>query len=82
MKRYTTLGMAPDQGKNSNVAALAVLADADRARHRRDRHHHLPPALRAGLDRGAGGRRAGRWASRPQRFTTSRTGPRASAARR
>ena len=28
MKRYTTQGMAPDQGKNSNVAALAVLADA------------------------------------------------------
>ncbi len=28
MKRYTTQGMAPDQGKNSNVAALALLADA------------------------------------------------------
>ncbi len=28
MKRYTTQGMAPDQGKNSNTAALAVLADA------------------------------------------------------
>lgn len=28
MKRYTTQGMAPDQGKNSNIAALAVLADA------------------------------------------------------
>ncbi len=28
MKRYTTQGMAPDQGKSSNVAALAVLADA------------------------------------------------------
>jgi methylglutamate dehydrogenase subunit C len=28
MKRYTTQGMAPDQGKNSNVVALAVLADA------------------------------------------------------
>jgi len=27
MKRYTTQGMAPDQGKNSNVAAIAVLAD-------------------------------------------------------
>ncbi len=27
MKRYTTQGMAPDQGRNSNVAALAVLAD-------------------------------------------------------
>ncbi|WP_226779231.1 sarcosine oxidase subunit alpha family protein [Oceaniglobus trochenteri] len=28
MKRYTTLGMATDQGKGSNVNALAVLADA------------------------------------------------------
>jgi heterotetrameric sarcosine oxidase alpha subunit len=27
MKRYTTQGMAPDQGKNSNVGALAILAD-------------------------------------------------------
>lgn len=28
MKRYTTQGMAPDQGKSSNTGALAVLADA------------------------------------------------------
>ncbi len=28
MKRYTTQGMATDQGKNSNISALAVLADA------------------------------------------------------
>ena len=28
MKRYTTQGMATDQGKSSNIAALAVLADA------------------------------------------------------
>ncbi len=28
MKRYTTQGMATDQGKSSNVAALAVLAEA------------------------------------------------------
>lgn len=27
MKRYTTQGMAPDQGKNSNIGALAYLAD-------------------------------------------------------
>ena len=27
MKRYTTQGMSPDQGKSSNVLALAVLAD-------------------------------------------------------
>jgi heterotetrameric sarcosine oxidase alpha subunit len=28
MKRYTTQGMAPDQGKSSNITALAVLAGA------------------------------------------------------
>jgi sarcosine oxidase subunit alpha len=28
MKRYTTQGMAPDQGKSSNIGALAILADA------------------------------------------------------
>ncbi len=28
MKRYTTQGMAPDQGKNSNINAMAVLSDA------------------------------------------------------
>lgn len=28
MKRYTTQGMATDQGKSSNIGALAVLADA------------------------------------------------------
>ncbi|MBR9762184.1 MAG: sarcosine oxidase subunit alpha family protein [Rhodobacteraceae bacterium] len=28
MKRYTTQGMAPDQGKTSNLGAMAVLADA------------------------------------------------------
>ncbi len=28
MKRYTTQGMATDQGKNSNMGALAILADA------------------------------------------------------
>lgn len=28
MKRYTTQGMAPDQGRNSSTAAMAVLADA------------------------------------------------------
>ena len=28
MKRFTTQGMATDQGKNSNVGALAILADA------------------------------------------------------
>ena len=34
-KRYTTLGMATDQGKLSNINGLAVLADALNARFRR-----------------------------------------------
>jgi hypothetical protein len=58
MKRYTTQGMAPDQGKNSNIAALAVWP-MPRARHSRDRHDDLPPALRAGADRRDGRGRAG-----------------------
>ena len=28
LKRYTTLGMATDQGKNSNVIGLAIMAEA------------------------------------------------------
>ena len=51
MKRYTTQGMTTDQGKNSNVAALAILADATGRTIPADRHHHLPPALYAGSDR-------------------------------
>jgi methylglutamate dehydrogenase subunit C len=70
MKRYTTQGMAPDQGKNSNVAALAVLAEATG----RDipgtgtttfRPPYTPVSIAA---MGAGGRGAG---FAPQRFTTS-----------
>ncbi len=70
MKRYTTQGMAPDQGKNSNVAALAILADATG----RDipgtgtttfRPPYTPVAIAA---MGSGGQGAG---FAPQRFTTS-----------
>ena len=53
LKRYTTLGMATDQGKTSNVTGLAHHGGADRPRHPRDRHHHLPAALHAGRDRRA-----------------------------
>ena len=59
MKRYTTQGMAPDQGKNSNVAALAVLADATGRGDSRDGDDDLPPALCAGVDCGDGGRGRG-----------------------
>ncbi|MCB5409901.1 sarcosine oxidase subunit alpha family protein [Pseudogemmobacter faecipullorum] len=70
MKRYTTQGMAPDQGKNSSVAALAVLADATG----RDiagtgittfRPPYVPVSIAA---MGAGGRAKG---FAPERFLTS-----------
>ncbi|CUH77856.1 sarcosine oxidase subunit alpha family protein [Tropicibacter naphthalenivorans] len=70
MKRYTTQGMATDQGKNSNVQALAILADATG----RDipetgtttfRPPYTPVAIAA---MGAGAQGHG---FAPQRFTTS-----------
>ena len=69
MKRYTTLGMATDQGKTGSVAGLAVLAELTGRERRRDRHHHLPPALHAGADRGARARAAPARGFAPQRFT-------------
>jgi sarcosine oxidase subunit alpha len=53
-KRYTTLGMATDQGKLSNINGLAVLANAMSEDIPAGRHHHLPPALYAGHYRRAG----------------------------
>ncbi len=70
MKRYTTQGMAPDQGKNSNVAALAVLADATgRAIAETGTTTFRPPFVPVSIAAlGAGGRGAG---FAPQRFLTS-----------
>ena len=70
MKRYTTQGMATDQGKNSNVAALAVLADATgrgipETGTTTFRPPYVPVAIAA---MGAGSQGAG---FAPQRFTTS-----------
>jgi methylglutamate dehydrogenase subunit C len=70
MKRYTTQGMAPDQGKNSNVVALAVLADATGQTIPETgttvfRPPYTPVSIAA---MGAGGRGAG---FAPQRFLTS-----------
>lgn len=70
MKRYTTQGMATDQGKNSNVAALAVLADATgrgipETGTTTFRPPYSPMAIAA---LGAGAEGAG---FKPQRFTTS-----------
>jgi len=70
MKRYTTQGMAPDQGKNSNVAALAVLADATGSGIPETgtttfRPPYVPVSIAA---LGAGAQGAG---FAPQRYTTS-----------
>ncbi|MFN3292331.1 MAG: glycine cleavage T C-terminal barrel domain-containing protein, partial [Gemmobacter sp.] len=70
MKRYTTQGMAPDQGKNSNVAALAVLAEATGQTipgtgTTTFRPPYTPVSIAA---MGAGGRAEG---FAPQRFLTS-----------
>ncbi len=70
MKRYTTQGMAPDQGKNSNVAALAILADATgRTIPATGTTTFRPPYTPVSIAAmGAGGQGAG---FAPQRFTTS-----------
>lgn len=70
MKRYTTQGMAPDQGKSSNVAALAVLADATgRAIPETGTTTFRPPFAPVSIAAmGAGGR--GKTFA-PQRFMTS-----------
>ena len=70
MKRYTTQGMATDQGKNSNVAALAVLADVTgrtipETGTTTFRPPYGPVAIAA---LGAGGQGKG---FAPQRYTTS-----------
>lgn len=70
MKRYTTQGMATDQGKNSNVAALAVLADATgRAIPETGTTTFRPPyapVAMAAMGSGAQGK-----GFAPERFTTS-----------
>ena len=70
MKRYTTQGMAPDQGKNSNVGALAVLADATgRGIAETGVTTFRPPFVPVSIAAlGAGGRAEG---FAPQRFLTS-----------
>jgi sarcosine oxidase subunit alpha len=70
MKRYTTQGMAPDQGKNSNTAALAVLAEATgRSIPSTGTTTFRPPYVPVSIAAmGAGGRAEG---FAPQRFTTS-----------
>ena len=74
MKRYTTQGMATDQGKNSNVGALAVLADATgrgipETGVTTFRPPYSPVAI-AALGAGAQGK-----GFAPERFTTSHKQP-------
>ncbi|MEL7183905.1 MAG: sarcosine oxidase subunit alpha family protein, partial [Pseudomonadota bacterium] len=70
MKRYTTQGMATDQGKTSNVAALAILADATgRTIPETGTTTFRPPFVPVPISAmGAGGMGKG---FAPQRFTTS-----------
>jgi sarcosine oxidase subunit alpha len=70
MKRYTTQGMAPDQGKNSNVAALAVLAEATgRSIPETGTTTFRPPYVPVPLGVMAAGAQGKGFA--PERFTTS-----------
>ncbi len=70
MKRYTTQGMAPDQGKLSNVLALSVLADATgRGIPETGTTTFRPPYAPVSIAAlGAGGHGKG---FAPERFTTS-----------
>ncbi|MFY0660677.1 MAG: sarcosine oxidase subunit alpha family protein [Shimia sp.] len=70
MKRYTTQGMAPDQGKNSNMGTLAVLADATgRGIPETGTTTFRPPFVPVSIAAlGAGGQGLG---FAPERFTTS-----------
>ncbi len=70
MKRYTTQGMATDQGKNSNVAALAVLADATgRSIPETGTTTFRPPYTPVSIAAMGAGARGHGFA--PERFTTS-----------
>jgi len=70
MKRYTTQGMATDQGKSSNVLALALLADATgRAIAQTGTTTFRPPYVPVAIAAmGAGGQGKG---FAPERLTTS-----------
>ncbi|MBY4893247.1 sarcosine oxidase subunit alpha family protein [Rhodobacteraceae bacterium N5(2021)] len=70
MKRYTTQGMAPDQGKSSNIGALAVLADATgRGIPETGTTTYRPPFTPVALGTMAAGAQGKGFA--PERFTTS-----------
>ena len=79
MKRFTTQGMATDQGKNSNVAAIAVLADATgRGIAQTGTTTFRPPYVPVAI--GTFGAGAAGKGFRPQRHTTTDAWSRAQAA--
>jgi hypothetical protein len=81
MKRYTTQGMAPDQGKSSNIAALALLADTTgRGIPETGTTTYRPPFIPVSL--GAMGAGAEQKGFAPERFTTSDRAVRGPGARR
>ncbi len=70
MKRYTTQGMAPDQGKNSNINALAILADVSgRGIPETGTTTYRPPYTPTAIATLGAGAQGDGFA--PQRFTTS-----------
>lgn len=70
MKRYTTQGMATDQGKSGNVTALAVLADVTgRSIAETGTTTYRPPFTPVSIAAMGAGARAKGFA--PERFTTS-----------
>ena len=70
MKRYTTQGMATDQGKSSNIGALAVLADATgRGIPETGTTTFRPPFVPVSIAAMGAGAQGDGFA--PQRFTTS-----------
>ena len=79
LKRYTTLGMATDQGKTSNLPGLAMMAALTGTHDPGGRHDGLSSALHAGGDRRAR-RASSRQEFRPTRLTAgSRMGGRSRA---
>ena len=70
MKRFTTQGMAPDQGKNANIGAMAVLADATgRSISQTGTTTFRPPYVPVAI--GAMGSSGANLGFAPQRFMTS-----------
>ena len=76
LKRYSTVGMGPSQGKYSAVAAARVLAKETGRDLASAQRHHPAPALRAGEDRPAGRPRVRAGAAhRPCITATSNSAP-------